>query len=332
VRRRIGLFISIVQSVLILAHLFVYKTWTEFHPGLGARELLRLRVATLLLSFTFIAASLLAWRSSALLVRLFYTLAAVWLGFLNLFFMAAFACWIAFALLLAVRLPVTEPQVADALFGIAVVAGIYDLINASWTRVHRVTVKLPNLPDAWRGRVAALVSDTHLGHVRNAGFLRRIVRLLRQAQPDIVFVTGDIFDGTMVDAEKTAHPWKEIAAPLGAYFVTGNHEEFTGHEKFVHALQGAGLRELDNRKIEIDGLQIVARLHASKPRLPIIMMTAHGTTETAIEATKLGAFEYLVKPFEAEELLDLTKTLFIVANKENYGLSDHCLLLYFQDK
>jgi nitrogen regulation protein NR(I) len=55
----------------------------------------------------------------------------------------------------------------------------------------------------------------------------------------------------------------------------------------------------------LDGLQIVARLHAAKPRLPIIMMTAHGTTETAIEATKLGAFEYLVKPFEAEELLDV---------------------------
>ena len=55
----------------------------------------------------------------------------------------------------------------------------------------------------------------------------------------------------------------------------------------------------------LDGLQVVARLHAAKPRLPIIMMTAHGTTETAIEATKLGAFEYLVKPFEAEELLDI---------------------------
>jgi DNA-binding NtrC family response regulator len=55
----------------------------------------------------------------------------------------------------------------------------------------------------------------------------------------------------------------------------------------------------------LDGLQIVAKLHAAKPRLPIIMMTAHGTTETAIEATKLGAFEYLVKPFEPEQLLDV---------------------------
>jgi nitrogen regulation protein NR(I) len=54
----------------------------------------------------------------------------------------------------------------------------------------------------------------------------------------------------------------------------------------------------------LSGLDLIAALHASKPRLPIIMMTAHGTTETAIEATKLGACEYLTKPFEADELLD----------------------------
>ena len=54
-----------------------------------------------------------------------------------------------------------------------------------------------------------------------------------------------------------------------------------------------------------DGLQLVAQLHTAKPKLPIILMTAHGTTETAIEATKLGAYEYLLKPFEADELFDL---------------------------
>ena len=55
----------------------------------------------------------------------------------------------------------------------------------------------------------------------------------------------------------------------------------------------------------LNGLDLVQRLHVAKPRLPIILMTAHGTTETAIEATKLGAFDYLLKPFEMEELLDL---------------------------
>jgi DNA-binding NtrC family response regulator len=55
----------------------------------------------------------------------------------------------------------------------------------------------------------------------------------------------------------------------------------------------------------IDGLSLISQMHASNSRLPIIVMTAHGTTETAIEATKLGAYEYLLKPCEPQELLDL---------------------------
>ena len=53
------------------------------------------------------------------------------------------------------------------------------------------------------------------------------------------------------------------------------------------------------------GLDLVRELHAAKPRLPIILMTAHGTTDTAIEATKLGAFDYLVKPFNMPDLLEV---------------------------
>src|SRR3954467_4994419 len=55
----------------------------------------------------------------------------------------------------------------------------------------------------------------------------------------------------------------------------------------------------------LSGLDVVGQLHAAKPKLPIIMMTAFGTTETAIEATKLGAYDYLLKPFDMAELLDL---------------------------
>ncbi len=55
----------------------------------------------------------------------------------------------------------------------------------------------------------------------------------------------------------------------------------------------------------LDGLELVRELHAARPRLPILMMTAHGTTETAIEAIQAGAYDYLVKPLEIPPLLDL---------------------------
>jgi len=64
----------------------------------------------------------------------------------------------------------------------------------------------------------------------------------------------------------------------------------------------------DLRLPGLGGLELVAQLHTAKPKQPIILMTAHGTTETAIEATKLGACDYLLKPFEADELLDLVSS------------------------
>jgi nitrogen regulation protein NR(I) len=61
----------------------------------------------------------------------------------------------------------------------------------------------------------------------------------------------------------------------------------------------------DLRMPGMGGLELVRELHTAKPRLPIVLMTAFGTTETAIEATKHGAFEYLLKPFEMPELLEV---------------------------
>src|SRR2546421_12685930 len=56
-----------------------------------------------------------------------------------------------------------------------------------------------------------------------------------------------------------------------------------------------------------NGLDLVRELHTARPRLPIILMTAHGTTETAIQATKSGAYDYLLKPFEIPEFIELVE-------------------------
>src|SRR5215471_21639913 len=61
----------------------------------------------------------------------------------------------------------------------------------------------------------------------------------------------------------------------------------------------------DVRLPGLDGLELVRQLHSAKPRLPIILITAFGTTDTAIQATKLGAYDYVLKPFDIPEILTL---------------------------
>ena len=64
---------------------------------------------------------------------------------------------------------------------------------------------------------------------------------------------------------------------------------------------------LDMRLPGINGLETFKRINALDPKLPVIIMTAFGTTETAIEATKMGAFDYILKPFDIPEMLDVIK-------------------------
>ena len=266
-RTRILTFILVFQSVQFLAHWFLYETWTSFWGASSPLALSRLQVCVALLSVSFVAASLLSFRFSNILVRLFYTFAAAWLGLLVYFFLAACACWLLYPVALLVGLHGAQRPLAVVLFGAAVAACLYGIVNAAWTRVHHATIRLPNLPDAWRGRTAALVSDTHLGHVRNRRFARRIVGLLTRLQPDVVFIPGDVYDGTRADLDRLAEPWSQLSAPQGAYFVGGNHEEFSSRAKYLMALEKHGIRVLNNEKVTVDGLQIVG-VHFSESADP----------------------------------------------------------------
>jgi predicted MPP superfamily phosphohydrolase len=118
-------------------------------------------------------------------------------------------------------------------------------------------VRLANLPSAWRGRKAALISDLHLGHVRNGSFLRRMVARILKEGPDAIFIAGDLYDGTAIDAPRAAEPLNKLAAPQGVYFVAGNHEQFGDDTKYLDAVAAAGVRVLNNEKVEADGLQII---------------------------------------------------------------------------
>jgi predicted MPP superfamily phosphohydrolase len=257
VRARFVVFVAIIQSTLFLAHWFVYETWSDFWGTSDPPGISKLQVALALLSVSFVTASLLAFRYAHILVRLFYKISAAWLGVLSCCFFAACSCRILYDLVRLLGLHGDRRAFAVALFGLAILASLYGVVNAAWVRVKRITVKLPNLPESWRGRLAALVSDTHLGHVRGRGFVRRIVTMLMRLRPDIVFITGDLFDGTAADLRRLTEPWMELSAPLGAYFVTGNHEEFSDHTKYLDAVKRAGVRVLNNEKVTLDGLQVV---------------------------------------------------------------------------
>jgi uncharacterized protein len=256
-RRRIAVFAVVIQVVLGLGHWFVYETWVALWQPREGAVLTAVRVSMGLFSVSFVAASLLGFRYNNLFVRAYYRPAAVWTGVFSFFLYAAAGCWVIMAPALLIGWRVNSRAVVGWLFAAAVLAAGYGVANASATRVTRVTVKLENLPEAWRGRTVALVSDTHLGHVRGAEFLRRVVRLIARERPDIVLFPGDMYDGVLIDAAVAAEPLRELTAPLGAYFVTGNHEGIRDREVYLRAVAATGVRVLNNERVDVDGLQLV---------------------------------------------------------------------------
>jgi predicted MPP superfamily phosphohydrolase len=258
-RKRVGLLgaIAVIQAVLFLTHFLLYETWTFSPEGNAFGGPLWLKVTLSILSVSFLVASLLAFRYTGAALRVFYRAAAVWLGLLSFLFLAAVGSWIVYGAARLAGLDLNFHRIVEVLFAAAFVIGWYGVFNASWTRITRITVRLANLPDAWRGRKAALISDVHLGHVRNGSFLRRMVAKILNEEPDAIFIAGDLYDGTAIDAKRAAAPLSKLAAPHGVYFVAGNHEQFGDDSKYLSAVEAAGVRVLTNEKVEADGLQII---------------------------------------------------------------------------
>jgi uncharacterized protein len=254
-------FIVILQSFLLVAHWFLYRTVVAFFTGIDARSRIVLAIALFLLAISFVTASVLSFQSSNALVGMFYRVASVWMGFLNFLFFAGWLCWLIWwAILLAgwkaSALPY-RPLIGVICLGAAVATGVYGLINARLVRVRRLRVKLANLPPAWHGRSALVASDLHLGHVNGTGFSRHMVATANQLKPDVVFIAGDFFDGSKVDAHAAAAPFQKLAAPLGVYFSTGNHDEFGDPRSFLEGIAASGIRVLASEKVVVDGLQVL---------------------------------------------------------------------------
>lgn len=255
--------IVLLQAFLFLAHWFLFHTLVTFLPFSPVGEQ-NLSVALFVLGISFVVAALLGFRYSNPLVEVIYTLAATWLGFLNFIFWAACLCWI---VRIGLALSHNDTRIgrevtAVVLFGLAILTSIYGILNARHIRERRVTVTLPNLPTVWRNRTALLISDMHLGHINRAGFARRIAGIARRLNPHIIFIAGDLFDGSKADPARIAGPLFSLDPPHGIYFSGGNHEDFGEPDLYEAALVRGGIHVLHNQRVDVEGLQVIGVSYA----------------------------------------------------------------------
>ncbi|HTS70358.1 MAG TPA: metallophosphoesterase [Terriglobia bacterium] len=293
----IPLFFLIAISILYLGHYFVYVSIVHFFGITAFEPRLALVVVLLLLPLSFIASAFIAHWRDGFLTRVFYYCSTLWLG-VGLTLLTAFVlAWTAEGLARGLHRVPNLLWLGCAAVGLTILYSAYGIVNAYHPRVVSFNVRIRNLPPNWKGKTLVQLSDVHLGRILGAKFLARIVDQVNALKPDMVMITGDLFDGADGNLESLVAPLNHLYAPLGVYFATGNHETYLGVDRSIAALKTTPARVLSDERVVIDGLQVIgigypqrgeslrfaekmARLRGFDPTLPSILLY-HSPTQVA---------------------------------------------------
>lgn len=114
-------------------------------------------------------------------------------------------------------------------------------------KIKRVEVKLTKLGSAHDGLSIVQLSDLHIGKILRGDFLRGVVDKVNALKPDLVVITGDLVDGRVADLQSEVMALKDIKAPQGVFFVTGNHEYYANAAEWEQFLPELGVQVLHNQ-------------------------------------------------------------------------------------
>jgi uncharacterized protein len=145
-------------------------------------------------------------------------------------------------------LRVGTPVVVVAALG----ATAYGLHEAAMPTVAPLTVRSRELPTGFDGLRVALVTDLHVGPVRDASFTQRVVAAVNAQRPDVVVLGGDLVDGTVSQVADAVAPLAGLEAPLGVFAVSGNHELISGEaDAWLIHWETLGITVLRNENVAL---------------------------------------------------------------------------------
>ena len=183
--------------------------------------------------------------------RILYFISAAWFG-ISIYIMISLALYVIFILSINLLIKIPTLIIGELLIIIAVLVSIYAIINATRLEVKEINVHLNGLKDNIR---AVQLSDVHIGPIRNVGFINRIVDKTNELKPDIIFITGDLFDGTSKLHKGISNALNNFKAPI--LFVTGNHDTYQDLNEISKILAETRVKTLTKELFHFKDLQII---------------------------------------------------------------------------
>ncbi len=118
-------------------------------------------------------------------------------------------------------------------------------------QVRNLSIPLKRLPKSLSGFRIAQLTDVHIGPTLGKEWLSEVVETTNQLKPDLIAITGDLVDGSVAQLSEHVAPLRNLKARYGVFFVTGNHEYYSGADEWVEELLRLGIRVLRNERVLI---------------------------------------------------------------------------------
>lgn len=287
---RFIIFISLTCFFLFGAHYLLYKSMVQFFLISQASLKWLLFYIILFLALSFIAAViLLNWKDNWITTG-FYLLAATWLGLLINLLLAVGLSWVIIWIARMFQFNPHTPVMGAVICFLAVIYSIYGLWNAFTPEIKNLDFRMENLPDHWDNKKIVHLSDIHLGHIQGLVFLENVIKKVNAQEPELILITGDLFDGMARNFSQFVQPLNRLNAKKGVYFVTGNHEIYIGLKLALETLARTDIIVLDNKAVEIDGLQIIGVSYPGVDSAHKIQNLASMSTEPLVKKPKILLF------------------------------------------
>ena len=262
-------FLIVALSLVGGMHYYIWARLVR-DPHLPQTWTRALTIAVVLLGLAMPAAMFAARRLPATAGRPAIWVAFIWMGvgFLLVAFLgiADFGRLIAFVLS-RLRGPADPDPARRVLLARSLAAGVGGVVAGlsavgirsalAGVQIKELEVKLRGLPRELAGFRLVQISDVHVGPLLRKDWVAHVVAQIRALSPDLVAITGDLVDGRVHELREHVAPLARIEARRGVYFVTGNHEYYSGVEEWYAHLPTLGVRPLRNERVEVaPGLEL----------------------------------------------------------------------------
>ncbi len=249
------LFLIIILWILFVGHFFIYSSLMTIYWLYKYKIVMRIILAVLTLSFVF--ASYMVHNYDSFLSKKLYYFVSIWHWLMSFLFFWFLILFLVYNLFQAFWVSLNLKTLWYIVIFCSIFITSYWIYNANNIVINKVDVSLKNIPEKWKSKKVVFLSDIHIWAINSWKFMDKISDKINSLNPDIVFISGDLFDWSDWELNDIHENIDKINAKDWVYYVNWNHEVYLWMDLTNSILEKTKIKILEDEIVNLDWVQIV---------------------------------------------------------------------------